>query len=126
MGRGETRLNKPTRGGAGFAFVSVFRIDAAKHVAGAVGERPSRGGSCRRLGLSRSFRRLMVSRPRGTFSTGIDRAEIVLRMLGVIFRGDAIPGRVGVTRQRKIFVKQLVGITANSHLRPIAAEGLIS
>lgn len=78
------------------------------------------------MGLSRSFRRLMVSRPRVTFSTGIDSAEVMLRMLGVIFRSDAIPSRLGVARQGQIFFKQLVGIAANPHLRPIAAERLIS
>ena len=65
-------------------------------------ERPCRGGSCRRLGLSRSYRRLM-SRLRVTFSTGIDSAEVMLRMLGVIFRGDAISGRLGVAGHRQIF-----------------------
>jgi hypothetical protein len=68
----------------------------------------------------------MMARPRVTFSIGIDDAEIMLRMLGVIFRGDAIPGRLGVAGQRQIFFKQLVGIATNPYLRPIAAEGLIS
>ena len=126
VGRGEVRLNKPTRGGAGFALVIVFRIDAPKHLAGAIHERPSRGGSCRRLGLSRSFRRLMVSRPRVTFSTGIDRAEEMLRMLGVIFRSDPISGDLGVTRQPQIPFKQLVGIATSPHLNPFAAERLVS
>ena len=125
-GRGETRLNEPTRGGARFALVIVFRIHAAKHVAGAVRERPSGGGTCRRLGLSRSFRWLMVSRPRVTFSTGIDRAEEMLRMLGVIFRGDPISRGLGVTSQRQIPFKQLVGIATSPHLNPFAAERLVS
>jgi hypothetical protein len=50
----------------------------------------------------------------------------MLRMLGVIFRGDAIAGRLGVARQRQIFFKQLVGIAANPHLHPFTAERLIS
>ena len=80
----------------------------------------------RRVGLSGSFRRLLMSRPRVTFSIGIDNAEIMLRMLGVIFRGDAIPGRLSVAGQRQILFKQLVGIAANPHLRAIAAKGSIS
>src|SRR4051794_31958942 len=67
----------------------------------------------------------MMVRPRITFSIGIDNAEIMLRMLGVIFRGDAISGRLGVARQRQIFFKQLVGIPATPDLRPIAAEGSV-
>jgi hypothetical protein len=46
----------------------------------------------------------------------------MLRMLRVIFRGDSIPGRLGLVGQRQIFLKQLVGIAANPPLRPIAAE----
>ncbi len=125
-GEPKTRLNKPARGGAGFVFIPVFKIAAAKHVGGPVRERPWRGGSCRRLGLSRSFRWLMVSRPRVTFSIGIDNAEVMLRMLGVVFRSDAVPGRLGVAGQRQIFFKQLVGIAANPPLRSIAVEGLMS
>jgi hypothetical protein len=83
----------------------------------------SRRTVSRRLGLRSSFRRLMVSRPRQvTFSGGIDNAEVMLRMLGVVFRSDAIPGRLGVAGQRQIFFKQLVGIAANPYLRAIAAE----
>ena len=49
----------------------------------------------------------------------------MLRMLRVIFRGDAIPGRLGIAGQRQIFFKQLVGIPANPNLRPVAAEGSV-
>jgi hypothetical protein len=49
----------------------------------------------------------------------------MLRMLGVIFRSDAIPGRLSVAGQHQISLKQLVGIAANPPLRPIAAVGLI-
>ena len=66
-----------------------------------------------------------MARPRVTFSIGIDNAEIMFRMLGVIFRGDAISGRLGVAGQGQIFFKQRVGIPANPHLRPIAAEGSV-
>jgi hypothetical protein len=68
----------------------------------------------------------MISRPRVTFSIGIDSAEVMLCMLGVIFRSDSIPGRLGVASQRQIFFKQLVGIAANPPLYPIAAESSIS
>jgi len=50
----------------------------------------------------------------------------MLCMLGVIFRSDSIPGRLGVASQRQIFFKQLVGIAANPPLYPIAAESSIS
>ena len=63
--------------------------------------------------------------PLVTFSIGIDNAEVMLRMLGVIFRSDAIPGRLSVAGQHQISLKQLVGIAANPPLRPIAAVGLI-
>ena len=127
MGRAETRLNKPARDGANFVFTPVFKIDAPKQVARAVRERrqlpPHRR---RRLGLRSTFRRLMVSRPRRvTFSSGIDNAEVMLRMLEVIFRSDAISCRLGVAGQRQIFFKQLVGIAANPHIRPITAGGSI-
>ncbi len=50
----------------------------------------------------------------------------MFRMLGVIFRGDAISGRLGVAGQGQIFFKQLMGIAANPHIRAIAAKGSIS
>ena len=49
----------------------------------------------------------------------------MLRMLGVIFCGDAISGRLCVAGQRQIFFKQLVGIAATPNIRPIAAEGSV-
>jgi hypothetical protein len=49
----------------------------------------------------------------------------MLRMLGVIFRGNAITDRLGIAGQRQIFFKQLIGIATNPHLRPIAAEGSV-
>ena len=64
----------------------------------------------------------MVARARVTSSIGIDSAEVMLRMLRVIFRGDSIPGRLGLAGQRQIFLELLVGIAANPPLGPIAAE----
>ena len=90
----ETLLNEPSWGGAGFAFI-VIRIRSPKHVDGAVHERSLWGESCRRARLGRSFRKLMMSRPRATFSSAIDNAEVMLRMLRVIFRGYSIPSRLG-------------------------------
>ena len=49
----------------------------------------------------------------------------MLRMLGVIFCGDAISGRLCVAGQRQIFFKQLIGIASNPRLSPIAAEGSV-
>jgi hypothetical protein len=64
--------------------------------------------------------------PLVTFSIGIDNAEVMLRMLGVIFSGDAIPGRLGIAGQRQIFLKQLMGTGTKPHLRPIAAKDSVS
>jgi hypothetical protein len=69
------------------------------------------------------FRLLMMSRSPVTLSIGIDNPEIMLRMLGVIFRRNAIPGRLGIAGQRQIFLKQLMGTGTKPHLRPIAAKG---
>jgi hypothetical protein len=63
--------------------------------------------------------------PLVTFSIGIDNAEVMLRMLGVIFRCHSISDRLGVAGQRQIFFKQLVGIAATPNIRPIAAEGSV-
>jgi hypothetical protein len=118
------RLIKPARRRAGFAFIPVFKIDVPKRIGRAVREWQWRSGSCRRLGLSRSFQGPM-SRPRVTFSIDIDHTEIMFRMLGVIFRCDTISSRLGVAGQRQIFFKQLIGIASNPHLSPIAAEGSV-
>ena len=67
----------------------------------------------------------MESRPPVTFSSSIENAEIMLRMLRVIFRGDVIPGRLSVAGKRQVPVKQMTRISPNPHLRPIAAEGLV-
>jgi hypothetical protein len=118
------RLIKPARGRAGFAFIPVFKIDVPKCIGRAVREWPWRNGSRRRLGLSRPFQGPM-SRPRVTFSIVIDHTEIMFRMLGVIFRCDTIPSRLGVAGERQIFFKQLIGIASNPRLSPIAAEGSV-
>jgi hypothetical protein len=121
---GANRLIKPARGRAGFAFIPVFKIDVPKCIGRAVREWPWRNGSRRRLGLSRPFQGPM-SRPRVTFSIVIDHTEIMFRMLGVIFRCDTIPSRLGVAGERQIFFKQLIGIASNPRLSPIAAEGSV-
>jgi hypothetical protein len=49
----------------------------------------------------------------------------MLRMLRVILRGDVVPGRLSVAGKRQVPFKQMTRISANPHLRPIAAEGLV-
>ena len=56
---------------------------------------------------------------------GVDDPEIVLGMLKVVLGGDAIAGCLRVTRQGEIFFQHLVGIAADSHLGPVAVEGLV-
>jgi hypothetical protein len=52
-----------------------------------------------------------------------DQAEVVLRVLKVVFGRDRIAGRMGVARKLKIFLGDMIGCAANLH---VGAVGFIN
>src|SRR5438034_5853895 len=58
---------------------------------------------------------LLRPRPIG-IAVGIDRTVVVLGVLEIVLHGDAITGQARVTRQRQIFLHDLVGIAPHPHI----------
>src|SRR5262245_7453125 len=56
----------------------------------------------------------------------LDHAEIVVGILPVGFRHDAIAGRSRLSRQRLVLVKDLVGVATDPHVGPAAVEDLVA
>jgi hypothetical protein len=50
---------------------------------------------------------------------GSDQAEIMFGVLKIIFRRDRIAGRLGITRKLEIFLRHMIGGSANLHIRAV-------
>jgi len=58
------------------------------------------------------------------FSHFVDETLVVLGMLQVALRENAVAGGSGITRERDVFLIDLVGGAADAHIGTIAVEGL--
>jgi hypothetical protein len=57
---------------------------------------------------------------------GQDMAVVVIRVLEVIFRHDAVAGSRRIAAKHKIFLINLMGRTAQPDTRAVAVEGLVA
>ena len=57
---------------------------------------------------------------------GEDEAVVMVRMLVVVLRHDAVAGRGGIARKHQIFLINLVSGATQAHTRAVAVEGLIA
>ena len=77
------------------------------------------------LRLISTFRAHLLSVTPISLSISINDPEIMLGMLEIVFRGDAVAGCLCVSGQGQIFLQHLMGVAANPHLGSVAVEGLI-
>jgi hypothetical protein len=57
---------------------------------------------------------------------GLDHPVVVIRVLPVGLRRDAVTRRRGLSCQRLVFVEHLVRIAAHAHIRSAAVEDLVA
>lgn len=106
---GDAAFNGGFHLGRGFA---LFLVLAVKRLAGGIGAA---------IGALLMARLMLVRR----LIDLIDDAEIVLGVLKIVFSGNAITGRRGVTRQCQVFFMDLEGVATDANVRAVAVKGLV-